>query len=251
LEIWLPHRAIVELRGLRVPDGASVTSPPARSAPRWIHHGSSISHCMEVDAPTQTWPARASIDAGVELQNLAFAGNCMLDPFVARTIRDLPADAISLKLGINVVNGDTMRERTFAPAVHGFLDTIREGHPTTPLLVVTPIWCPSVEAHPGPNTIGPEGRFVAVDRVDDQHETCLTLQKVRATLASVVEGRRALGDENLHLLDGLRLFGEADAADLPDDLHPNPAGYLRMADRFTAAAFGDGGAFAGVLNRGR
>ena len=28
------------------------------------------------------------------------------------------------------------------------------------------------------------------------------------------------------------LFGADDAADLPDDLHPNPAGYVRMGERF-------------------
>ena len=75
----------------------------------------------------------------------------MLDQFVARTIRDLPADLISVKAGINVVNGDTMRERTFGPALHGFLDTVRDGHPTTPIALVTPIVCPIVEDHPGPD----------------------------------------------------------------------------------------------------
>ena len=45
----------------------------------------------------------------------ASAGQCQLDGFTARTIRDLPADLISCKLGINIVNGDTMRERTFVP----------------------------------------------------------------------------------------------------------------------------------------
>ena len=32
--------------------------------------------------------------------------------------------------------------------------------------------------------------------------------------------------------DTLDLFGAEDAADLPDDLHPNPAGYIRMGERF-------------------
>ena len=66
-------------------------------------------------------------------------------------IASQPADLISLKLGINVVNGDTMRERTFVPAVHGFLDTIRERHPDVPVAVVTPIICPVAEDHPGPD----------------------------------------------------------------------------------------------------
>jgi hypothetical protein len=45
-------------------------------------------------------------------------------------MRDTPADVISLKIGINLVNTDLLRLRAFTPAMHGFLDTIREGHPT-------------------------------------------------------------------------------------------------------------------------
>ena len=65
-------------------------------------------------------------------------------------MRDTPADLISVKIGINLVNTDLMRLRAFAPAVHGFLDTIRDGHPTTPLLVVSPLFCPIHEDTPGP-----------------------------------------------------------------------------------------------------
>jgi lysophospholipase L1-like esterase len=39
-------------------------------------------------------------------------------------------------------------------------------------------------------------------------------------------------DSNLSYLDGLKLFNEADVADLPDRLHPNDAGYQRMGERF-------------------
>lgn len=86
----------------------------------------------------------------MELTSLGFGGSALLDPFTARTMRDLPADLISVKLGINLVNTDLMRLRAFGPAVHGFLDTIREGHPTTPLLVVSSIYCPIHEDTPGP-----------------------------------------------------------------------------------------------------
>jgi SsfX3, N-terminal domain len=39
----------------------------------------------------------------VDLVNLGFSGSMMLDPFVARTIRDLPADLLSVEVGINIV----------------------------------------------------------------------------------------------------------------------------------------------------
>jgi hypothetical protein len=145
-----------------------------------------------------------------------------------------------MKVGINVVNGDTMRERTFGPALHGFLDTIRESRPTTPILVVSPIHCPPAETRPGPTIPTGDGRWTTVEGLEDLRTTCLTLEKVRAAIAAIVEQRRALGDPNLHYLDGLELFGPDDAQDLPDDLHPNAAGYARMGVRFATLAFGPG-----------
>jgi lysophospholipase L1-like esterase len=167
----------------------------------------------------------------------------MLDQFVARTIRDLPADLISLKLGINIVNGDTMRERTFIAAVHGFLDTVRDGHPDVPLLVVSPIVCPAAEDRPGP-TLQRDGVFVTVDQPSEVRAGALNLRRIRELLAGIVTQRRALGDAHLHHLDGLQLFGHDDAAGLPDQLHPDAGGYRVMAERFAAAAFGTGGPFA-------
>ena len=244
VEVWLPHASSVDLRAIRVSSGASVAPAPS-PARRWIHHGSSISHCMEADRPTGAWPAVAARLAGVDLQNLAFAGQCHLDQVVARTIRDLPADAISLKVGINVVNGDTMRERTFVPAVHGFLDTIRDGHPTTPIALVTPIICPVAEDHPGPTGRGADGQTSVVERAPALALGALTLRRIRELLRIVVDARTTAGDANLHLLDGLALFGPDDVGDLPDGLHPNAAGYRRMGERFHALAFESGGVFAG------
>src|SRR5690606_19609543 len=136
-------------------DAPVTPSAGEQGAARWVHHGSSISHGGNADSPTGTWVAVAARQAGLDLMNLGFSGNAVLDPYVARTIRDQPADLISLKLGINVVNHDSMRRRAFAPAVEGFLDTIRDGHPTTPLVLISPILCPMVEDRPGPTEIDP------------------------------------------------------------------------------------------------
>jgi hypothetical protein len=38
-------------------------------------------------------------------------------------------------------------------------------------------------------------------------------------------------DQRLHHLDGLRLFGAPDAGELPDGVHPSPAGYARTGER--------------------
>ncbi|MCU1353981.1 MAG: GDSL-like Lipase/Acylhydrolase family, partial [Acidimicrobiales bacterium] len=214
------------------------------AARRWVHYGSSISHCMEADRPTGIWPVIVARRAGLDLQSLAIAGQCQIDQFAARTIRDLDVDLISLKLGINVVNADSMRERAFVPAVHGFLDTVRDGHPDTPIVLVTPIICPVVEDHPGPTVADDTGLCQRIERPADDPPGALTLRRIRDLLTEIAAARQADGDRNLHLLSGLDLFGADDVDDLPDGLHPNPAGYARIADRFERYAFApEGGPF--------
>ena len=247
IEIWLPQHTRVYLVALRAD---APIEPPEQSLDevRWVHHGSSISHCHEADRPTGTWPVVAARAASVQLVNMGLAGQAQVDPFTARSIRDLPADVISLKLGINVVNADSLRLRAFIPAVHGFLDTIREGHPDTPLLLISPIICPAVEDRPGPTRdtgAGPNGE--AHWNVSDSDpaavaEGRLSLGVIRETLARIV-AERSPRDPNLHYLDGRLLFGPDDLDYLPDNLHPNAEGYRLMGERFAQLVFGPGGVF--------
>lgn len=245
IEIWLPHNEATELVALRT--DAPVEPVPDRGRPVWLHHGSSISHGSDAASPTTTWPALAAGLGGVELINLGFGGSALLDPFTARTMRDTPADLLSVKIGINLVNADLMRLRAFTPAVHGFLDTIREGHPTAPLLVVSPIFCPIHEDTPGPSAPDfsgmAEGRlsFMASGDPAERAAGKLTLNIVRDELARIVEQRSAR-DANLHYLDGRELYGEADYAELPlpDELHPDAATHRRMGERFAEHAFTPG-----------
>ncbi|WP_030865033.1 GDSL-type esterase/lipase family protein [Streptomyces sp. NRRL S-37] len=249
VEIWLPHNETTELVALRT--DAPVEPAPASGRRTWLHHGSSISHGSDAASPTTTWPALAAARGGVELVNLGFGGSALLDPFVARTMRDTPADLISVKIGINLVNADLMRLRAFTPAVHGFLDTLREGHPTAPLLVVSPILCPLHEDTPGPTAYDfshlAEGRllFTATGDPGERAAGKLTLNVIRDELKRIVT-QRAAEDPNLHYLDGRDLYGEADHAELPlpDRLHPDAAAHRRIGARFAAHAFAaEGGPF--------
>ncbi|MFB6782743.1 GDSL-type esterase/lipase family protein [Streptomyces sp. NPDC056352] len=249
VEIWLPHDETTLLASLRT--NAPVHTPLPSGRKVWLHHGSSISHGSNATTPTGTWPALAAALGKVELVNMGFGGSALLDPFTARTMRDTPADLISIKIGINLVNTDLMRLRAFGPAVHGFLDTIRDGHPTTPLLVVSPIYCAIHENTPGPSapdlSAMSEGRlrFVATGDPAQTAAGKLTLTVIRDELARIVQ-QRAATDPNLHYLHGLDLYGEADHAELPlpDDLHPDPATHQRIGERFVHLAFGVDGAFA-------
>ncbi|WP_369213331.1 GDSL-type esterase/lipase family protein [Streptomyces flavofungini] len=246
IEIWLPHTEITELITLRT--DAPVETAPDKGRKVWLHHGSSISHGSNAAHPTGTWPALAASRGDVELVNLGFGGSALLDPFTARALRDTPADLISLKIGINVVNADVMRLRAFTPAVHGFLDTIREGHPTAPLLVVSAVLCPVQEDTPGPLMPDFEGgtlRFKATGDPAERAAGRLTLNVIRDALAEVVR-QRAADDPNLYYLDGRELYGERDHAEfpLPDGIHPGPEGHRRIGENFARLVFGEGGPFA-------
>ncbi|MGW6903273.1 GDSL-type esterase/lipase family protein [Streptomyces sp. NPDC054940] len=250
VEIWLPHNETTELIALRTDAPVEPARDPGRRV--WLHHGSSISHGSDAASPTGIWPALAARLGGVELTNLGLAGSALLDPFTARALRDTPADLISVKIGINLVNMDLMRLRAFGPAVHGFLDTIREGHPTTPLLVVSPILCPIHEDTPGPcapdfsGLSGGRLRFVAMGDPAERASGKLTLGVIREELSRIVR-QRAADDPNLHYLDGRDLYGETDSAELPlpDDLHPDAATHRRIGERFARLAFTGDGPFAG------
>jgi hypothetical protein len=243
IEIWLPTASSVELIDVRIDDGSMAKAVPSRRR-RWVHYGSSISHCMDVDRPFDAWPPMVARQLGLELVDFGLAGQCQLDPFMARVIRDTPADVISLKVGINLVNHASMTERTFVPAVHGFIDTIREQHPETPLLVVSPITCPMVETHAGPTVPGVDG-FEVITTDPRARPVPLTLVGIRNLLAGVVETRRKIGDDRLHYLDGSRLFGPPDVGLLYDGLHPDPSGYALLGTRFADTAFGVGGPLEG------
>jgi len=239
VEIWLPHNEMAELVALRT--DAPVAVAEDHGLKTWLHHGSSISHGSDAASPTGTWPAVAAALAGVSLINLGLGGNALLDPFTARTMRDTPADLISVKFGINLVNTDAMRLRAFGPAMHGFLDTIREGHPTAPLLVVSPIFCPMHEDTPGPTAPDLADGQLLYRAAGDPREVAggkLTLNVIRDHLARIVDQRAAV-DPNIHYLDGRALYGEADhaALPLPDRLHPDAAMHRLIGERFAELAF--------------
>lgn len=239
VQIWLPYGEITHLVGLRADRPVLAPSVGGRGAgtpPRWVHHGSSISHGAAAASPTGTWPVAAARALGLDLLNLSLAGQAVLDPFTARTIAAQPADLVSLKLGVNVVNTDCFRKRAFGPAVHGFLDAIREHQPHVPLVLVSPLLCPMLEDTPGPTSTDPASppdapRFRASGDPADVVSGRLTLRVIREVLAEVAAVR---GDPALAYVDGRALYGEEDWARMPhpDALHPSPAAHAAIAARF-------------------
>ena len=211
VELWLPQFGPFAITGLEVDASANVESAPD-ARPRWVTYGSSITQCRAAPSPTTTWPAIVSRRAGLNLTCLGYGGQCHLDIGVARLMRSLPASFVSICAGINIYGAASLGPRTFAAALTGFVQVVREGHPVTPLVIASPIW--------------------GVHRETEANAVGFTLPTMRQAVAEAVEALRAHGDRHVHYVDGLDLFGPSDAHLLPDDLHPNGAGYALLAERF-------------------
>jgi len=229
--IWLPTSAATVVHGVGA--DAELRAVPV-GGPRWIHHGSSISHGSDLIDPRGPWPHQVARALGLDLVNMGFAGNAMLDPFVATAIARASADLITVKIGINLVNGDAMRARTFVPAAHNFLDVIRAGHPGIPIVVVTALACPIHEDTTGPTREVSPGKAGGTAREIPEGDGSLTLRRTRALLERVVGSR---DDPALHVVDGRTLLSEADGH-LPDNLHPDQVGHDLVAQRFTPVVRG-------------
>ena len=211
VELWLPQHGEFRLRGLEVTDGAAIR-PYVDNRPRWVTYGSSITHCRTAESPSFTWPAVAARKHGLNLTCLGYGGNCHLEPMIARMIRDLPADFLSMKAGINIYGSGSLNIRTFRSAIIGFVHIVREKHPDTPFVVISPIFSPPRETTA--NAVG------------------FTLADMRQEVAEAVQAMRDQGDANLHYVNGLELFGSDLAHLLPDDLHPDAEGYKIMGRNF-------------------
>ncbi|MDX3502167.1 SGNH/GDSL hydrolase family protein [Streptomyces sp. ATCC51928] len=214
VEVWLPHLSVTRIAAVTL-RGHRQLLAAERTGRRLLVHGSSLTHCMYAAGPSESWPALVAAGRGWRLRNLGFAGEAYLDPLVARIIRDTPADLITLELGINAHIRGAFTARSWGAAVCGFLETIRDGHPHTPVVVLTPLSSPERER--AVNSAG------------------LTLEDTRSLAAEAVRVLQRLGDRALHLLDGSAIAPVADAGRLyADGLHPTAAGEYVLADRIGA-----------------
>jgi len=213
VQLWLPIHSPTRLSHLLVDPGAEA-AVVSDERPRWITYGTSITNCRAAHSPARTWPAIVSRRHDLNLTSLGFGGQCHLDPMVARMIRDLEADFVSLKLSVNVLGAASMSERTFGPAVIGTVKIIREKHPDIPIALISPIIAPERERQP--NQVG------------------MSLARMRACVEEAFTRLVGCGDRNLHYFSGLDLFGE-ELADryLPDGLHPDGDGYEVLAENFS------------------
>jgi hypothetical protein len=211
LELWLPEYREIKLRSLELEDAASL-SPLEDNRLRWMIHGSSYTQSRGAESPFFTWPAVAAREQNLNHINLAYGGQCHLDSMVARLMRGIAADVISMEVGVNIYSHATMNARAIRAALIGFVQIVREGHPTTPLAVMSAIY--------------------GWERETTLNDVHLTLADTREIVQEAIEALQASGDSNLHFFSGLDFLGEPEKELVEDHVHPNAAGYKVLGHKF-------------------
>lgn len=211
IELWLPQFGRFQLRNIDIDDGATI-EPYIDKRPKWITYGSSITQCRSAASPIQTWPGIVARSKRFNLTCLGYGGQCHLDSMIARLIRDLSAHYISMCLGINIQGASSLGPRAFRPAIIGAVQIIREKHTDIPIVLMSPIYCPNREENP--NAVG------------------FNLQKMREEVEAAANALQASGDNNVHYVSGLDVFGSDYVDLLPDNLHPDAEGYRVMGNNF-------------------
>ncbi|MFJ3924437.1 GDSL-type esterase/lipase family protein [Streptomyces sp. NPDC090022] len=194
---------------------------PAPAAPRWVVHGDSITEGWWSTRPAHGWPAVAGRALGWDTVNLGYAGAARGELAVAEQLAGLPADVLTLAFGTNCWSRVPYSAPLLYETTRAFVELVRQGHPRTPLLLLSPVLRPDAERTP--NKLG------------------ATLGALRDAMERAVTDRITAGDGRLALLPGRDLLGPEHLA---DGLHPNDAGHeilgLSVATALRRAGFTGG-----------
>ncbi|MEV7170937.1 GDSL-type esterase/lipase family protein [Streptomyces sp. NPDC090085] len=175
---------------------------PAPPAPRWVVHGDSITEGWWSTRPAHGWPAVAGRALGWDTVNIGYAGAARGELATAEQLAGLPADVLTLAFGTNCWSRVPFSAPLLYETTRAFLDLVRQGHPRTPMLLVSPVLRPDAERTP--NKLG------------------ATLGALRDAMERAARDRISAGDDRLAVLPGRDLLGPEHLA---DGLHPDDSGH--------------------------
>ncbi len=179
---------------------------PAPALPRWIAYGDSMTQGWIASGPSQAWAAIAARKAGLDLVNLGYAGSGRGEIVSAEHIAALEADIVTIGYGANCWTRTPHSTGMIEEGLRAFLDVVRQGHPTTPVVVISPLLRP--DAEDTPNKLG------------------ASLADIRHAIESVTRERIVAGDTTLSLIAGAGVIGPEHLA---DGIHPGDEGHKRIA----------------------
>ncbi len=201
--IYVPEGMLPVIRSLTAVHGEIA---PAPAEPRWLAYGDSTTQGWIASGPAQAWAAIAARKAGLDLVNMGYAQSGRGDIASAEHLAALEADVITISYGASCWSRVPHTSAMVEVGLDAFLDVVRQGHPETPIVVMSPVAWP--EADHAPNRLG------------------ATLDEIRRSIESVTRWRIREGDVNLALLPGRDVIDEWY---LTDGIYPGDEGHKRIA----------------------
>lgn len=204
ITIYLPHTSEVRVSAVGIDVDARIGPAAAFALPApLVCYGSSVLQGTGADHPSATYPAALARRLNLDFVNLGFGGAGKAEPAVVALVNRPQVSGFLFDLGKSY--GPQSKD-VFAR----MLADIRAIHPTVPIFCVTPIYATR------------EAKDPAYEKLSED---------LRTLMRDAALERRNAGDRNIHVVEGLDLFGPADQSLFKDPLHPNDEGNLRMGER--------------------
>ena len=215
VELVMPWGGVVQIRSVQLHDDGQLSfrrAPPRRPF-TYVAYGDSITQgfCGNTPYPEQVgrlnnWRSINLGWGGLTFQSKARGGG---------PIGQIPADLISIALGTNNWPGSIC---DLAPLLSETVEGIRQGQPSTPIVVMT---------------MFSRGSF-AVDENVRRGGCQKSLEEMRAQLRGEVVRRQGLGDRHIYVVEGGLLLPHSG---LSDHLHPGSGVAQRIIAKHLNAEF--------------
>jgi len=201
--INFPIHAVVESLEVGLKPGAALDAPkPYRNIDPILFYGSSIVHGTAATRPGFAYPAIISREFNIDYRNLGFSGNARGESVLGEWMATLPTSIFVCDYDHNAPSPEFL-EQTHYP----LYERVRAKNPDLPYIMITRPDC---------------------WLLTDEQESVFKRREV--VMSSYLKARSA-GDKNVYFIDGMGFNVAPHQFDLTaDDVHPNDAGFVRMAD---------------------
>jgi lysophospholipase L1-like esterase len=202
ITIYLSLYSPVKVVAVGLDKDAAVEAATPFAAPKpVVFYGTSITQGGCASRAGMSYQAILGRKLNLDHVNLGFSGNGKGEAALARAVAEIDAAAYVLDFAQNNPTVESLAE-VYDP----FIGILRERHPETPIVAITPIYSAGEATGSRKN------------------------EEMRALIRKVVSRRIAAGDTRLQVVEGPDLLGPSRVDGLVDGTHPNDLGFQWMAE---------------------